>query len=79
MTDEACLALENPYALPSGEVVNLPAHCRDNAERFALADGSLVWAVRVIAGNLAVARLAAAMMPRPRPKRADAAAPRQGA
>lgn len=52
----------NLYALPSGEIVNLPAHCCDATERFTLRDRSLVWAVRVGEGTPeAAARLAASL------------------
>ena len=56
----------NTYALPNGDVVTLPAHCRDNAERFTMRDGSLVWAVRVGEGTPEAAVRLAASLPKPR-------------
>jgi len=39
--------MTNPYALPSGEVVNLPTHCVAIRERFTLRSGEVVLAERV--------------------------------
>jgi hypothetical protein len=60
------VSMSNAYALPDGRIVNLPDHCRDSIERFTIADGSLVWATRVIGGNADAAARLAASMPRPR-------------
>lgn len=56
----------NDYALPTGQVVTLPSHCHDAAERFTLADGALVWAVRVGDGEPGAAARIAASLPQPR-------------
>lgn len=56
----------NAYALADGTAVNLPDHCRDCAERFEMADGSLVWAVRVGVGTVESAARLAAELPAPR-------------
>jgi hypothetical protein len=37
----------NRYALPSGEIVNLPEHCTADIERFQLRNRMIVWAVRI--------------------------------
>jgi hypothetical protein len=58
--------VNNVYALPDGQVVNLPDHCRDSLERFTLGDGSLVWAVRVLDADADAAVRLAASLPRPR-------------
>ncbi len=60
------LSTPNAYALPSGEVVNLPEHCRADAERFTLRDGSVVWAARVGSGSPEAAARLAARLPAPR-------------
>ena len=60
---------KNAYVLPSGEVVGLPEHCADGVERFTLANGSLVWAVRI--GPLSpimASRLAEKLPQPPRPR-----------
>lgn len=56
----------NAYALPSGQIVNLPSHCTDPRERFTLADRTVVWAVRVVNGDVAGAQLVAREKAAPR-------------
>lgn len=59
-------SINSSYALPSGQIVTLPEHCADAAERFTLATGELVWAVRVGDGDPAAAARLAASLPAPR-------------
>lgn len=37
----------NLFALPDGQIVNLAPHCDSPAEKFQLADGSFVVAIRI--------------------------------
>lgn len=56
----------NAYALPNGQIVNLPDHCQDAIERFTMRDGMVVWAVQVGQGSEESALRLAAKFPRPR-------------
>jgi hypothetical protein len=63
LTDNADMT-RNLYSLPDGTILVLPAHCTDACERFALADRTLVWAVRVEGDQGAEAQTSAARLSR---------------
>ena len=55
----------NPYALPNGQIVTLPAHCRESLEQFTLPDRTVVWAVAVGDGTREGALRIARQLPLP--------------